>query len=256
VRHLKCHNPTINIAVTGKYSSMRDSYISITNALEHTEPDEQVRINIQFIDTTDFDHDGPPFRKVLHDVHGIIVPGGYGVRGTEGMIRFIQYAREQHIPYLGLCLGFQLAAIEFARHICGQEKATSTEFDPHTPEPVISLLPEQEAISELGGTQRLGGHDVLLTSGTRVHKIYGKDVVHERFRHRYELNNIFKPMLEEAGLIFCGTTPDQRIMQILDYPAHPFFVATQFHPEWLSRPHRPHPLFLAFVRAVKRHQGL
>lgn len=256
VQHARRHNPTLNIAVTGKYSSMRDSYISITNALEHTEPGEQVRINLQFIDTTDFDHDGPSIRKALNDVHGIIVPGGYGLRGTEGMMRFIQHAREQQVPYLGLCLGFQLAAVEFARHVCGMEKAASTEFDPHTPEPLISLLPEQEEVSELGGTQRLGGHDVVVQPGTRVHKIYGKDVIHERFRHRYELNNAYKAALEEAGLVFCGTTPDHRIMQILDYPPHPFFIATQFHPEWLSRPNRPHPLFHAFVRAAKRHQGL
>jgi len=235
---------------------MRDSYISITNALEHIEPCEQIRINLQFIDTTDFDNDGPAIRKTLTDVHGIIVPGGYGLRGTEGMIHFIQYAREHHIPYLGLCLGFQLAAIEFARHVCGMEKATSTEFDPHAPEPLISLLPEQEEVSDLGGTQRLGGHDVMLQPGTRVHKIYGRDVIHERFRHRYELNNVYKAALEEAGLVFCGMTPDHRIMQILDYPPHPFFIATQFHPELLSRPNRPHPLFQAFVRAAKRHQGL
>jgi CTP synthase len=256
VQHIKRHSPTLTIAITGKYSSMRDSYISITNALEHIEPSEQVRINLQFIDTTDFDNSTASIHKALDDVHGIIVPGGYGLRGTEGMMRFIQHAREQEIPYLGLCLGFQLAAIEFARHVCGLEKATSTEFDPQTPEPLISLLPEQEDISNLGGTQRLGGHDVLLTPGTRVHKIYGKDVIHERFRHRYELNNTYKEALEDAGMVFCGMTPDRRIMQILDYPAHPFYIATQFHPEWLSRPQRPHPLFHEFVRAAKRHRGL
>lgn len=256
VLHNKRRSPALNIIITGKYSSMRDSYISITNALEHTEPSEQVRINLQFLDTTDFDSTSRAVRDVLDDVHGIIVPGGYGMRGTEGMIRFVQYAREQQIPYLGLCLGFQMAAIEFARHICGLEKATSTEFDPHTPEPLISLLPEQEEISDLGGTQRLGGHDVALKPGTRVHRIYGQDVVHERFRHRYELNNAYKNQLEEAGLVFCGMTPDQRIMQILDYPPHPFFIATQFHPEWLSRPNRPHPLFHEFVRVAKHHRSL
>ena len=171
------------------------------------------------------------------------------------MIRVIQYARERQVPYLGLCFGFQLSAIEFARHVCGLEKATSTEFEPHTPEPLIALLPEQEQINDLGGTQRLGGHDVLLIPGTRVHRFYGQDVVRERFRHRYELNNAYKTILEEAGLVFCGMTPDRRIMQILDYPAHPFFIATQFHPELLSRPLRPHPLFLEFVRAAKRHQA-
>jgi CTP synthase len=256
VQHVKRHNPTLSIAITGKYSSMRDSYISITNALEHTEPYEQIRINLQFIDTTDFDNDGSSISKALNDAHGIIVPGGYGLRGTEGMLRFIQYAREHQVPYLGLCFGFQLAAIEFARHVCGMEKATSTEFEPHSPEPLISLLPEQEEVSDLGGTQRLGGHDVMLQPGTRVHKIYGRDMIHERFRHRYELNNVYKAALEEAGLVFCGMTPDHRIMQILDYPPHPFFIATQFHPELLSRPNRPHPLFHAFVRAAKCHQGL
>jgi CTP synthase len=251
VQHNKRSSPQLTIAITGKYSSMRDSYISITNALEHTEPAEKVRINLRFIDTTDFDNKANSLRSVLDDVHGIIVPGGYGLRGTEGMIRCIQYAREQQIPYLGLCFGFQLATIEFARHVCGLEKATSTEFDPQTPEPLISLLPEQEDLNDLGGTQRLGGHEVRLQPGTRVQRIYGTEVIRERFRHRYEFYNAYKESLEEAGLVFCGTTPDQRIMQILDYPAHPFFVATQFHPELLSRPNRPHPLFLAFVRAAK-----
>ncbi len=254
VHHNKRRSPVLNIAVTGKYSSMRDSYISITKALEHAEPWEQIRVNLEFIDTTDFDHDEQLTVDVLRDVHGIIVPGGYGLRGTDGMIRCIQYARKHQIPYLGLCLGFQLAAIEFARHVCGLEKAASTEFDPDTPEPLISLQPDQEEISDLGGTQRLGGHDVLLKPGTRVHRIYGKDVVHERFRHRYELNTTYKEALEEAGMVFCGMTPDRRIMQILDLPAHPFFMATQFHPEWLSRPNRPHPLFHEFVRAAKRYR--
>ena len=254
VQHSRRRSPQLNIAITGKYSSMRDSYISITNALEHTEPTEQVRINLRFIDTTEFDNKAQSVRTILEDMHGLIVPGGYGFRGTEGMLHFIQYAREQRIPYLGLCLGFQLATIEFARHVCGLEKAASTEFDPHTPEPLIALLPEQEDISDLGGTQRLGGHEVKLEQNTRVHSFYGTDVIRERFRHRYEFNNAYKEMLEEAGLVFCGTTPDQRIMQIVDYPAHPFFVSTQFHPEWLSHPQRPHPLFLAFVRAAKRQQ--
>jgi CTP synthase len=255
VLHAKRHCPSLTLAVTGKYSSMRDSYISITNALTHTEPVVEVKINLQFIDTTEFDNAAHSIHKCLDGVHGIVVPGGYGTRGTEGMLRFIQHARERQIPYLGLCLGFQLAAIEFARHVCGLEKATSTEFEPHTPEPLISLLPDQEHVSDLGGTQRLGGYDVLLTPGTRVHRFYGQDVIRERFRHRYELNNAYKAALEEAGLIFCGMTPDRRIMQILDYPVHPFFIATQFHPELLSRPLRPHPLFLEFVRAAKRHQA-
>jgi CTP synthase len=256
VRHAARHNPTLTVAVTGKYSSMRDSYISITNALEHTAPSEEVRIDIRFIDTTEFDNAARALQQCLDGVHGIIVPGGYGARGTEGMIRFIQYARERQVPYLGLCLGFQLAAIEFGRHVCGLEKAASTEFEPHSPEPLICLLPEQEQISALGGTQRLGGHDVVLLPGSRVQRLYGREIVRERFRHRYELNNVYKAALEEAGLVFCGMTPDQRIMQILEYPAHPFFIATQFHPEWLSRPLRPHPLFQAFVRAAKHHQGL
>ncbi len=247
----KRQKPELNIVVTGKYSSLRDSYISITNALEHTEPAEHVRINLEMIDTTEFDDKSKPVHDVLKHAHGIIVPGGYGVRGTEGMIRFVQYARESRIPYLGLCLGFQMAAIEFARHICGLEKATSTEFDPNSPEPLISLLPEQEGLSDLGGTQRLGGQDVLLKSGSISSEIYGAEVVHERFRHRYEFNNVYKDVIEAAGMIFSGSTPDQRIMQILEYPEHPFFLATQFHPEWLSRPHRPHPLFRTFIHAAK-----
>lgn len=255
VHHNKRRSPVLNIAVAGKYSSMRDSYISITNALEHTEPWEQLCINLEFVDTTRLDDIEQPLTDTLRNAHGIIVPGGYGRRGTEGMIRCIQHARKQQIPYLGLCLGFQLAAIEFARHVCGLEKATSTEFDPHTPEPLIALQPEQEDVSDLGGTQRLGGHDVLLKPGTRVHQIYGQDIIHERFRHRYELNTAYQETLEEAGMIFCGMTPDRRIMQILDLPAHPFFIATQFHPELISRPNRTHPLFHEFVRSAKRYQA-
>ena len=256
VRHTRRKNPPLTIAMTGKYSTMKDSYLSITNALEHTEPDEGVRIDVRFLDTTDFDNASPTMlRENLHDVHGILVPGGYGVRGTEGMIRCIRYARERQVPYLGLCLGFQLAAIEFARSVCGVEKATSTEFDPHTQEPLICLLPEQQQVRDLGGTQRLGGHDVALLPGSRVQAIYDRDMVRERFRHRYELNNDYKAAFEKCGVVFCGMTPDQRVMQVFDYPAHPFYVATQFHPELLSRPLRPHPLFLAFVQAAKKHQN-
>jgi CTP synthase len=256
VAHVQRKNRQVNIAVTGKYSSMRDSYISITNALAHTEPTQQIKINMHFIDTTEFDDKAQTIQNALKEMDGIIVPGGYGVRGTEGMIRCIQYARERQVPYLGLCLGFQLATVEFARNVCNLEKAASTEFNVETPEPVISLLPEQESISEMGGTQRLGGHDVKLQPGSKVHEIYGTDTVRERFRHRYEFNNLYKDILEEAGMVFSGTTPDQHIMQILEYPHHPFFVATQFHPEWLSRPHKPHPLISAFVRAVVQHQAM
>ena len=256
LRHVRRKNPPLTIAMTGKYSTMKDSYLSITNALEHTEPAEGVHIDVRFLDTTDFDNASPAvLRENLHDVHGILVPGGYGVRGTEGMIRCIRYARERQVPYLGLCLGFQLAAIEFGRSVCGVEKATSTEFDPHTQEPLICLLPEQQQVRNLGGTQRLGGHDVALLPGSRVQAFYGRDTVRERFRHRYELNNDYKAAFEKCGVVFCGMTPDQRVMQIFDYPAHPFYVATQFHPELLSRPLRPHPLFLAFVQAAKNHQN-
>jgi len=230
VEHVQRKHRQVHIAVTGKYSSMRDSYISIANALAHTEPTEQIKINMHFIDTTEFDDKAQAIQNALKDMDGIIVPGGYGVRGTEGMIRCVQYAREHRIPYLGLCLGFQLATVEFARHVCNLEKAASTEFNIETPEPVISLLPEQEAISEMGGTQRLGGHDVKLQPGSKVHEIYGADTVRERFRHRYEFNNLYKETLEEAGMVFSGTTPDQRIMQILEYPQHPFFYCHAVSP--------------------------
>ena len=187
-------------------------------------------MKLHFIDTTAYDDKTQIIQNALKGMHGIIVPGGYGARGAEGMIRCVQYAREHRIPYLGLCLGFQLATVEFARHICNLEKAASTEFDVETPEPVISLLPDQESISDMGGTQRLGGHDVKVQPGSKAHAIYGAEMVRERFRHRYEFNNLYKDTLEEAGMVFSGTTPDQRIMQILEYPPHPFFVATQFHP--------------------------
>lgn len=244
----------LRLAMAGKYASMRDTYVSITNALVHLEPAENVRFDVNFVDTTAFDDPAVPLPDDLDNYDGIIIPGGYGTRGTEGMIRFIHHARENGIPLLGLCFGFQLACIEFARNVCGLEGADSTEFAEQTPHPVICLLPEQEGESQFGGTQRLGDHEVHLVEDTLVRRLYGKPSTMERFRHRWEFNPEYREIFEEHGMVFSGMTPDGRIMQILELPERPFFVATQFHPEWRSRPLSPHPLWRGFCKACLQYK--
>lgn len=238
----------VRVALVGKYSTMRDSYVSIVNALLHCEPALDVKVEIAYLDTTPQDDPQTPLEPI-DGFDGIIIPGGYGKRGTEGMIRYIQYAREHSVPLLGLCFGFQLAVMEFARHACGIEDATSTEFDAKAKNPIIALMSEQRLESAFGATQRLGDHEVTIKPGTIAHSLYGTDKTKERFRHRREFNLAYRERLEQAGLVFSGYTPDEKIMQILELPGHPFFLATQFHPEWKSRPLSPHPLYLGFVRA-------
>jgi len=241
---------TVNIAITGKYTELHDSYVSIMESLRSSAGQLKARVNVRWIETTDIEKGKIRAADVLKGADGIIVPGGFGPRGAEGKIECIRYARENKIPFLGLCYGFQLATIEFARNVCGLEKANSTEIDPKTPHPVIDLLPEQRKIYKKGGTMRLGGHDVATEKGTIANRIYGSSKIRERFRHRWEFVPSYKEMLENKGLVFSGHDKSGEIMQILELPGHPFFMASQFHPEFTTRVLRPNPLFFNFVKAA------
>ncbi len=239
---------TINIAITGKYTGVHDSYLSIIKALEHTVPYFNAKVDIKWIDTTSIKNKTDA-EKVLDGADGVIVPGGFGTRGTEGKMECIKYTRENNIPFLGLCFGFQMALMEFARNVCGLRMASSTEIEPDTKEPVIDILPEQKRLENLGGTMRLGGKDVEIKPGTVASRLYGKTVVRERFRHRFECNPKYIDVLEKNGIVFSGKAPKHPIMQILELPDKSFFLATQFHPEFTSRPLSPNPLFRGFVEA-------
>jgi CTP synthase len=239
------------IGITGKYTSVRDSYASIINALEHAGIALGCDVKIKWIDTTDVTDESAAGH--LDDVDGIIVPGGFGTRGAEGKIACVKYARENNLPYLGICFGFQMAVIEFARNVCGLAQANSTEIEPDCPEPVIDILPEQKKIEGLGGNMRLGGRDIEIKSKTLAWKLFGKaDSVRMRFRHRYEVDPRYIEKLEEAGLIFSGKAPNQPIMQILELPDHPYFFGTQAHPCLTSRPLKPQPMFLGLVAAAMK----
>ena len=243
----------ITIGITGKYISVRDSYASILNALEHAGIHLGCKVHIKWIDTTDITDANAA--EHLKDVDGIIVPGGFGTRGWEGKISCVRYARENNMPYLGLCLGFQAAVIEFARNVCGIKNADSTEIISDCKEPVISILPEQKKIEGLGGNMRLGGRDIELKKDTIAWKLFGKaDTVRRRFRHRYEVDPDYIAKLEENGLIFSGKAPNQPIMQILELTEHPFFMGTQSHPELTSRPLRPAPMFVALTAAARKRK--
>lgn len=250
-------NRTVNIAVTGKYTSLRDAYASIIKSCEHCSVQQGVNVNLEWLDTTAIDPSN--VADHLKNIHGIIVPGGFGVRGTEGKIECIRYARENGVPYLGLCLGFQMAVIEYARHVCGIADANSSEFDRNCKNCVIDILPEQKKIEGLGGNMRLGGKDVELKSGSLVSKLFDNaNKIRLRFRHRYEVDPKYIPTLEEHGLIFSGKHPTQPIMQVLELPTevHPYFLGTQAHPELTSRPLRPQPMFMGFIRAAAKFAEL
>jgi CTP synthase len=242
-------NRKATIGITGKYTSVRDSYASIINALEHAGIALGCDVKIKWVDTTDITDQNAA--EHLEDVDGIIVPGGFGTRGAEGKIACIKYARENNLPYLGLCFGFQMAVIEFARSVCGLTRANSTEIEPDCPEPVIDILPEQKKIEGLGGNMRLGGRDIEIKPNTMAWKLFGKaDSVRMRFRHRYEVDPRYIEQLEKAGLVFSGKAPNQPIMQILELPGHPYFFGTQAHPCLTSRPLRPQPMFVGLVAAA------
>ena len=246
-------NKEITIGISGKYTSLRDSYASIINALEHADIALHCKVKIDWIDTSDIEP--KTAAEKLKHVDGIIVPGGFGIRGAEGKIVCIQYARENNLPYLGICFGFQMAVIEFARHVCGIKEANSSEIAPDCPHAVIDILPEQKKIEGLGGNMRLGGHEVLITPGSMAAKLFNNaQTTRLRFRHRYEVDPQYIGQLEEAGLVFSGRAPDHPIMQILELPTHPYFMATQGHPCLTSRPLAPHPMFVGLVAAAMQRR--
>jgi CTP synthase len=242
---------TLTLGITGKYTSVRDSYHSILNALEHAGAALNARVNVRWIDTQQVEEGWVTVEEALKGLQGIIVPGGFGARGTEGKMACLNHAREHRLPFLGLCYGFQMAVIEYARAVCALDRANSTEINPETPHPVITLLPEQYKVEGLGGNMRLGGRDIELTPGSQVSRLYGGATrVRERFRHRYEVNPQYIAELEGKGLVFSGRAPGQPIMQYLELPGHPYFVATQAHAEFTSRPLKPSPVFVGLVQAM------
>jgi CTP synthase len=238
----------VQIALVGKYVQLQDAYLSVHEALKHAGIHHGANVRVRWIDAEGMSLEEA--REELEQVDGVLVPGGFGSRGWEGKILACRVAREREIPYLGICLGMHVAISEFARHVVGFAGANSTEMDPETPYPVIDLLPEQKEIEDLGGTMRLGAQAVELAEGTRARESYGEAIVHERHRHRYEVNNHFRPRLVEAGLVVSGTFQEGRLVEIIELPDHPWFVASQFHPEFKSRPTRPAPLFRDFVGAA------
>jgi CTP synthase len=239
----------VAIGITGKYTSVRDSYASILNALEHAGIALGAKVNVKWIDTTNLTDASVPAQ--MADVDAIIVPGGFGTRGTEGKISCVKFARETNLPYLGICFGFQMAVIEFARNVCGLQGANSTEIEPDCKEPVIDVLPEQLKIESLGGNMRLGGHDIELKPDTLAWRLFAKErTVRMRFRHRYEVGPRYIETLEKGGLVFSGKAPNQPIMQILELPAHPYFIGTQAHPCLTSRPLRPQPMFVGLIASA------
>jgi CTP synthase len=238
----------VQVALVGKYVQLEDAYKSVSEALRHAGFHHGCEVEIDWVDSEAIEREGAERR--LGDADAVLVPGGFGGRGIEGKIAAVRFAREQGIPYLGICLGMQVAVCEFARHVAGMDGANSTEFDPETPYPVIDLLPEQKEIADMGGTMRLGADPVKLHDDTRARELYGEAVIYERHRHRYEVNNLLRKRLEHAGLTVSGTSPDERLVEVVELSDHPFFVASQFHPEFKSRPERPAPLFRDFVGAA------
>jgi CTP synthase len=238
----------VEIAIVGKYVQLSDAYLSVVEALRHAAIAAGVEVNLRWINSETLDTDNVATQ--LNGVDGILVPGGFGVRGVEGKVAAIQWAREQQIPFLGLCLGMQCGVIEWAQNIAQLQQANSAEFDPETPHPVINLLPEQQDVVDLGGTLRLGLYPCRLQPNTLAFKLYQQEVIYERHRHRYEFNNAYRNLLLETGYAVSGTSPDSRLVEIIELPNHPFFIATQFHPEFQSRPNSPHPLFLGLIQAA------
>jgi CTP synthase len=251
VERVEAATEPVRIALVGKYNQLADAYLSVIEALNHAGSYHGGHVEVVWVDSERLT-DGEVAQE-LATCDGILVPGGFGVRGIEGKIQAARYARENDVPYLGICLGMQIAVAEFARHVAGMDGANSTEFDPETPYPVIDLLPEQKEVRDMGGTMRLGADPVKLHDDTRAREIYGDAVIYERHRHRYEVNNHLRKRLEQAGLVFSGTSPDDRLVEVIELPEHPFFVASQYHPEFKSRPLRPQPLFRDFVGTALEH---
>jgi CTP synthase len=251
VEHIKRPNVSVDIAIVGKYVMLSDSYLSVVESLRHAGAKFAAAVDTRWILSEDIEKHGA--EKYLRGVDGIIVPGGFGDRGIEGKIQAIEYARTRSIPFLGLCLGMQTAVIEVARSVAKLAGANSTEFEPHTPYPVIDLMPDQHGVVDKGGTMRLGRYPCLLKENSLVKSLYGADTIYERHRHRFEVNNNFRDELQKAGLVFGGVSPDNRLVEMIEMPSHPYFVGCQFHPELKSRPDNPHPLFIGLVEAALKH---
>ena len=251
VNEVHSSKPTVKIALVGKYVELHDAYFSVREALEHAALSLGLEVEINWVHSSDLEKDRG--WDQVKEAQGILVPGGFGSRGIEGKIEAIRYARVNKVPYLGLCLGMQLLVIEFARHLIGNDEPNSTEFDRTTNYPVIDLMPDQRSIADMGGTMRLGLYPCVLQTGTLAAKAYQTDKIEERHRHRFELNNSFREMLNDGGMVMSGISPDGRLVEIVEITNHPFMVATQFHPEFLSRPNRPHPLFLSFLKASREY---
>ena len=248
VESLRNPNKTVKIAIVGKYTQLHDAYLSVVEALKHGGISCRAKVELDWIDSEELTEKN--LDQQLHNVDGILVPGGFGNRGTEGMILAAQYARVHKIPYLGICLGMQMAIVEFARHVLGYEDANSIELNPETKHPVIALMPDQEDIEDIGGTLRLGSYPCILAEGSRSYELFGKKEIHERHRHRYEVNNAFRKELQEKGMNIVGTSPDNHIVEMIEIAGHPFYVGTQAHPEFKSRPNHAHPLFRGFIQAA------
>jgi CTP synthase len=243
---------TVKIALVGKYVDLHDAYLSVTEALRHAGAFHRVHVDVHWMASDSLVDDGAR----LADVDGVLVPGGFGVRGWEGKIEAVRYARDNNVPYFGICLGLQAAVIEFARHVCGMDDADSSEFNETSQHPVIALLDSQQDVVDMGGTMRLGSYPCVVKEGTKAFAAYGEKLISERHRHRYEVNPEFLPKIEAEGLIASGTSPDGTLVEIVELPDHPWFVAGQFHPEFKSRPNRPHPLFRDFIGAATKRAGL
>ncbi len=256
LRALRNPVQTVKIGMVGKYVELHDSYISVNEALKHGGIATKSAVDINWIDAESIEGDDVDLDKILGDMDGILVPGGFGSRGIEGKIKAANYARTKKIPYLGICLGMQTAIIEFARNVLGYSDANSAEINPETTHPVIDILPEQKNVEEMGGTMRLGQYPCVLNPESKSYTLYGASMIYERHRHRYEVNNDYRTDLIKGGMIFAGTSPDNHIVEMIELPEHPWFAACQFHPEFKSRPNRPHPLFRGFVTAAsERHNS-
>ena len=248
VKREKAAHRKVRIALVGKYTQLHDAYLSVVESLNHAGTANDAIVDIQWVNSEDVTDDNAA--EKLAGCSGILVPGGFGDRGIEGMIAACRYARENHIPYFGICLGMQMAVIEFARHVLGWEDATSSEFSDTTRHPVIALMPDQVNVTDKGGTMRLGKYPCVLAEGTHSYELYGAAEISERHRHRFEFNNDYREAMQEKGMVLAGLSPDGRLVEIVEVPDHPWFVGAQFHPEFKSRPDRPHPLFYGFVKAA------
>jgi CTP synthase len=240
------------IAIVGKYTQLHDAYLSVAESLKHGAIANNAKVNIRWVDSEEVEKEGAA--TLLKGVNGILVPGGFGQRGIEGMIMAVQYARENKIPYLGICLGMQISIIEFARNVLGWKDANSTEFKPETTHPVIDLMPEQKTVTDLGGTMRLGSYPCELRAGSKPERLYGTTSITERHRHRYEVNNDYREDLESAGMMLVGQSPDGHIVEMIELKDHPYFIAAQAHPEFKSRPNKAHPLFRGLIEAALKNQ--